>query len=58
MLDALESLLPHAARHQVHAGHMAPLTHPSLVNPLIARFIAEGEDDFIELRAEALLEPA
>jgi pimeloyl-ACP methyl ester carboxylesterase len=35
----LAGLLPTARHHQIPAGHMAPLTDPSLVNPIIERFI-------------------
>jgi pimeloyl-ACP methyl ester carboxylesterase len=35
----LAELLPHARQHLVAAGHMAPVTHPALVNPIIERFI-------------------
>ena len=38
-ISILAGLLPHARQHQVAAGHMAPVTHPALVNPIIERFI-------------------
>jgi len=37
--EILASLIPQARELQVDAGHMAPATHPQLVNPLIERFI-------------------
>ena len=35
----LAEVLPNVRRHEVDAGHMAPATHPQLVNPLIEEFI-------------------
>lgn len=35
----LGQVLPRAACHEVAAGHMAPVTHPELVNPIIADFV-------------------
>jgi pimeloyl-ACP methyl ester carboxylesterase len=35
----LAGLLPNARQHQIAAGHMAPVTDPALVNPIIDRFI-------------------
>jgi len=38
--------LPRASRHRVAGGHMAPVTDPGLVNPIIEGFIRsvdEGE---------------
>jgi pimeloyl-ACP methyl ester carboxylesterase len=37
--EILAGLLPRARAVQVEAGHMAPATHPALVNPIIERFI-------------------
>lgn len=37
--EVLASLLPHARQMQVDAGHLAPATHPHLVNPVIECFI-------------------
>lgn len=37
---ALAAVLPQRTLKQVAAGHMAPLTHPAEVNPLIIDFIA------------------
>jgi pimeloyl-ACP methyl ester carboxylesterase len=39
VLDALAQWLPHARRHRVDAGHMAPVTHGWLVNPVLDCFI-------------------
>jgi pimeloyl-ACP methyl ester carboxylesterase len=39
----LHALLPRARLVAVAGGHMAPLTHPALVNPLIADFIAAAD---------------
>jgi len=39
VLDALAAVLPHARRQRVLGGHMAPVTHPDLVNPVIDCFI-------------------
>lgn len=39
VLDALADALPQARRHRVDAGHMAPVTHSWLVNPVLECFI-------------------
>lgn len=39
VLDALAGVLPQARRHKVDAGHMAPVTHSWLVNPVLECFI-------------------
>ena len=39
VLDALAAVLPQARRQRVPGGHMAPVTHPDLVNPVIDCFI-------------------
>jgi pimeloyl-ACP methyl ester carboxylesterase len=39
VLEVLAQCLPHARRHRVDAGHMAPATHGWLVNPVIDCFI-------------------
>ena len=36
---ALLQVLPNAYHHEVPAGHMAPLTHPQLVNPYLIDFL-------------------
>lgn len=41
---ALAGLLPQAKKIQIAAGHMAPVTHPALVNPVIERFIRAVDD--------------
>jgi pimeloyl-ACP methyl ester carboxylesterase len=33
-------ILPHASCFEVAAGHMAPITHPALVNPILEEFIS------------------
>jgi pimeloyl-ACP methyl ester carboxylesterase len=43
-LAALAELFPRAQRRLVNAGHLAPATHPDLVNPLIERFIRAVDD--------------
>jgi hypothetical protein len=35
----LADILPHASCFEVAAGHMAPITHPMLVNPVFEEFI-------------------
>ena len=35
----LATVLPALEMHRVAAGHMAPVTHPDLVNPLFEAFI-------------------
>jgi pimeloyl-ACP methyl ester carboxylesterase len=39
VLDALAAVLPQARRQRVPGGHMAPVTRPDLVNPVIDCFI-------------------
>jgi pimeloyl-ACP methyl ester carboxylesterase len=39
VLDVLAETLPHVRRHRVDAGHMAPVTHGWLVNPVLECFI-------------------
>jgi hypothetical protein len=39
VLDVLAAVLPHARRQRVIGGHMAPVTHADLVNPVIDCFI-------------------
>jgi hypothetical protein len=39
VLDVLATALPQARRHRVDAGHMAPVTHGWLVNPVLECFI-------------------
>jgi pimeloyl-ACP methyl ester carboxylesterase len=39
VLDVLAQCLPHARRHRIEAGHLAPVTHGWLVNPVIDSFI-------------------
>ena len=36
----LATLIPRAQCVRVEAGHMAPVTHPELVNPVVAQFLA------------------
>ena len=43
-LAILAQLFPRARRSLVTAGHLAPATHPALVNPLIERFIRTVDD--------------
>jgi pimeloyl-ACP methyl ester carboxylesterase len=39
IVSVLGGSLAHREMHEIDAGHMAPLTHPSLVNPIIDGFI-------------------
>jgi pimeloyl-ACP methyl ester carboxylesterase len=39
VLDVLAAVLPQARRQRVPGGHMAPVTHADLVNPVIDAFI-------------------
>jgi len=39
LTSMLADLLPHASCFEVAAGHMAPITHPALVNPIFEEFI-------------------
>ncbi|HET7526706.1 MAG TPA: alpha/beta hydrolase [Burkholderiaceae bacterium] len=45
VLDVLATTLPHARRHRVEAGHMAPVTHNWLVNPVLECFIRGVDSD-------------
>jgi pimeloyl-ACP methyl ester carboxylesterase len=51
VLDVLAGVLPQARRQRVIGGHMAPVTHGDLVNPVIDGFI-RGVDT-LELQAPA-----
>jgi pimeloyl-ACP methyl ester carboxylesterase/quercetin dioxygenase-like cupin family protein len=39
LMSMFAGMLPHASCFEVAAGHMAPITHPALVNPIFERFI-------------------
>jgi pimeloyl-ACP methyl ester carboxylesterase len=52
VLDVLAAVLPQARRQRVPAGHMAPVTHPDLVNPVIDTFVRGL--DALRLRPAAL----
>src|SRR5262245_38652463 len=43
VVSLLAELLPRARRIEFGAGHMAPVTHAEMVNPEIARFIANAD---------------
>ncbi|HVO07607.1 MAG TPA: alpha/beta hydrolase [Burkholderiaceae bacterium] len=53
VLDALADALPQARRHRIDAGHMAPVTHSWLVNPVLETFIRgiDGDDALQPVRA-------
>ena len=42
LMSMLADMLPHASCFEVAAGHMAPITHPALVNPIFEKFIRGG----------------
>jgi pimeloyl-ACP methyl ester carboxylesterase len=48
----LAEVLRNVRRHEIDAGHMAPATHPHLVNPLIEQFI-RGVDATVSPREAA-----
>jgi pimeloyl-ACP methyl ester carboxylesterase len=50
----LAGLLPNARQHQIAAGHMAPVTDPTLVNPIIDRFIRSVDGTLTSEQQEAL----
>ena len=65
----LPYLFAHASSVEVAAGHMAPISHPELVNPVIGQFIAAAElpvpmgherrrSDRMTLRRRSDLQPA
>jgi len=39
LTSMLTEILPHASCFEVAAGHMAPITHPALVNPIFEEFV-------------------
>jgi pimeloyl-ACP methyl ester carboxylesterase len=39
LTSMLSGILPHASCFEVAAGHMAPITHPALVNPVFEQFV-------------------
>lgn len=43
LTSILADILPQASCVKVAAGHMAPITHPALVNPILERFIRSVE---------------
>jgi pimeloyl-ACP methyl ester carboxylesterase len=51
----LAGLLPIAHQHQIPAGHMAPMTDPTLVNPIIERFIRHVDGALASEREGELL---
>jgi len=53
VLDVLAQALPHVRRHKVEAGHMAPVTHSWLVNPVLECFIRgiDGNEALQPVRA-------
>ncbi|OPX56005.1 Pimeloyl-ACP methyl ester carboxylesterase [Oceanospirillum multiglobuliferum] len=40
VIAVLAELFPEAERHSLECGHMGPLSHPQLVNPIVMQFIA------------------
>lgn len=40
VMDTLKNCFTDAEHHALPCGHMGPLTHPDLVNPLVSQFIA------------------
>lgn len=40
VMETLKATFPEAEHHALPCGHMGPLTHPDLVNPLVSQFIA------------------
>ena len=45
LAEQLAAALPNASAMQTRGGHMAPITHGAVVNPLIAAFLAGAEID-------------
>jgi pimeloyl-ACP methyl ester carboxylesterase/quercetin dioxygenase-like cupin family protein len=39
LISMFADLLPHASCFEVAAGHMGPITHPALVNPIFEQFV-------------------
>lgn len=40
VVSALQSIFPDAEKHRLACGHMGPVTHADLVNPIVSQFIA------------------
>lgn len=40
VMEVLKACFPKAEHHALPCGHMGPVTHPDLVNPLVSQFIA------------------
>lgn len=40
VINTLTQTFPDAEKHRLLCGHMGPITHPELVNPLVSQFIA------------------
>jgi hypothetical protein len=53
LTSMLADLLPHASCFEVPAGHLAPITHPALVNPIFERFIQSVDASDARLETEA-----
>lgn len=51
IVSILAASLAHAETHEIDAGHMAPVSHPALVNPIIEDFIRRIECDGGRLRS-------
>lgn len=45
IVSMLATILPNRETHEIDAGHMGPLTHPALVNPIIDGFIHRIDTD-------------
>jgi pimeloyl-ACP methyl ester carboxylesterase/quercetin dioxygenase-like cupin family protein len=58
LTSILADILPRATCVKVAAGHMAPITHPDLVNPVLERFIRDVEAGRERERPVATLDPA
>jgi pimeloyl-ACP methyl ester carboxylesterase len=44
VVAALAAVMVNAETHEIDAGHMAPVSHPALVNPIIEDFIRRIDD--------------
>ena len=55
LISMLADILPHSRRVDVEAGHMAPITHPALVNPVLENFIRSVDERRERKRSQATL---
>jgi pimeloyl-ACP methyl ester carboxylesterase len=55
LISLLADILPQSRRVDVEAGHMAPITHPALVNPVFEKFFRSVDEGGERKRSRATL---